>query len=77
MNTVSLEELNVYTNDVFVVEDKHYVTLYVKAEVDPNDEPLVREPDKCDGWEWFDWKDLPSPLFLPIVNLLQRGFDPR
>ncbi len=39
-------------------------------------DPAVLEPDKWERWEWFDWKTLPSPLFLPVVNLVAQGFDP-
>jgi 8-oxo-dGTP diphosphatase len=34
------------------------------------------EPEKCEGWEWFEWDQLPRPLFLPIENLLKQSFDP-
>jgi len=22
-----------------------------------------KEPDKCEGWDWYDINDLPEPLF--------------
>ncbi len=64
-----------YTNDVFKKENKHYITLYILAELDSG-EPEVLEPDKCERWEWFSWNNLPSPLFIPIQNLLKQGYDP-
>ena len=64
-----------FTNDVFVEENKHYVTLFVMAEPCAG-EPQPLEPDKCSEWLWFSWSDLPSPLFLPISNLIAQGFDP-
>ena len=64
-----------YTNDVFLEENKHYVTLFVMAEPCAG-EPQLLEPDKCSEWLWFSWNDLPSPLFLPISNLIAQGFDP-
>lgn len=58
-----------FTNDVFSVEHKHYITLYVDMIWYPGDgEPRIVEPDKCDAWEWFAAP--PSPIFLPIRNLL-------
>ncbi|MCZ8206488.1 NUDIX hydrolase [Gemmatimonas sp.] len=68
-----------YTNDYFAGSepgaDKHYVTLFVLAESDAG-EPQRLEPHKCDAWEWFTWDTLPTPLFLPIVHLLEGGFMP-
>ena len=64
-----------YTNDVFAADGRHYVTLWVVAGHGAG-EPVVREPEKCDRWEWFSWSALPSPLFLPLENLRAKGFDP-
>lgn len=68
-------EKSVFTNDVFEKEGKHYVTLYAIAEISEG-EPVVAEPEKCEEWKWFDWDNLPSPLFIPIENLLKENFDP-
>jgi 8-oxo-dGTP diphosphatase len=64
-----------YTNDRFISEGRHYVTLYVVAEA-PEGTPEVREPAKCAEWGWFDWDELPEPLFLPILNLRRQHFRP-
>jgi 8-oxo-dGTP diphosphatase len=64
-----------FTNDIFTLEGKHYVTLYVTAEYDSG-ELQVREPEKCERWAWFAWDDLPQPLFVPLQNLLQQGYSP-
>ena len=64
-----------FTNDVFVSDGKHFVTLYVEARWLPSDgEPRVMEPEKCEEWRWFE--ETPSPLFLPVENLMKDGFDP-
>ncbi len=65
-----------YTNAVFENEQKHYVTLYLIAK-DVRGEPEVREPDKCEGWAWFDWDKLPSPRFKVMDQMIAEGFDPR
>ena len=65
----------VYTNDVFEKENKHYITLYIASDLDRG-EPEIKEPEKCEKWEWFEWSKLPKPLFLPIENLLRDGFNP-
>jgi 8-oxo-dGTP diphosphatase len=64
-----------FTNDIFAEERRHYITLFVIADYVSGDIE-VREPDKCERWQWFDWNELPRPLFLPIQNLLKTGFDP-
>lgn len=67
--------LGPYSNDHFVAEGRHYVTLFVLADA-PGGEPTLREPEKCDGWEWRSWSELPEPLFLPLRSLKERGFTP-
>lgn len=34
----------------------------------------IMEPEKCEEWNWFDFQNLPSPLFLPLRNLLKTNF---
>jgi hypothetical protein len=47
------------------------------------------EPDKCEGWEWVDWKTFASDIvisngykdraaFEPLISLVKQrhGFDP-
>lgn len=62
-----------FTNDFFEDEGKHYVTLFVIADR-TNGDARAREPHKCERWEWFPWSELPTPHFLPIVNLLRQNF---
>ena len=63
------------TNDIFEKEGKHYITIIMIAEPDEG-ESKVMEPDKCEGWDWFEWNNLPQPLFIPTQNLLKAGFNP-
>lgn len=60
-----------FTNDLFVAEQKHYVTLFMLA-WHASGTPTVCEPDKCAGWHWFDPADLPQPLFAPLNSLLDQ-----
>ena len=64
-----------FTNDVFEKEGKHYITLFVVSEYDSG-EVQGLEPEKCEKWEWFNWEELPRPLFVPVENLLKQGFNP-
>ena len=56
-------------------ENYHCVTLFTEA-YGLQGEPVVCEPNKCSEWRWFDWSDLPSPLFLPTQTLIASGFIP-
>lgn len=64
-----------FTNDIFVEQKRHYVTLYMIAEFDSG-ELRVMEADRCQAWRWFDWDAFPDPLFLPIQNLRAQGYRP-
>lgn len=64
-----------FTNDIFRKEGKHYITLYVIADYDSG-EVRIMEPEKCEEWGWFEWDNLPKPLFLPLQNLLKKGYSP-
>jgi 8-oxo-dGTP diphosphatase len=64
-----------FTNDFFENESKHYVTLFVTATHEAG-EAEVREPEKCETWDWFSWRRLPRPRFLPLEHLLAQGFSP-
>jgi 8-oxo-dGTP diphosphatase len=36
----------------------------------------IMEPEKCDGWGWYDFDNLPSPLFYPselIIDSYKTG----
>ena len=43
---------------------------------DTDEKPKLLEPDKFEMWDWFDWNDLPKPLFLPIESLKKTNFNP-
>jgi 8-oxo-dGTP diphosphatase len=64
-----------YTTDLFRADGLHYVTLFVVA-IGATGEPAVREPDKCARWDWFDWSELPVPLFAPLETLRSEGYVP-
>lgn len=35
-----------------------------------------KEPERADGWKFFDWEHLPQPLFEPNRILVESGFNP-
>lgn len=63
------------TNDIFTKENKHYITICIVADYDSGEVEL-REPGKCEKWQWFEWDQLPEPLFLPLKNQQKMGFNP-
>jgi 8-oxo-dGTP diphosphatase len=63
------------TNDIFEDEGKHYITLFILADYDSG-EVRIMEPEKCEKWGWFEWENLPQPLFLPNQNLLKLNYSP-
>ena len=64
-----------YTNDLFEAENKHYLTAFVIVEQFSGTLSLM-EPEKCEGWQWFDLMALPAPLFTPLQTLFETGFRP-
>jgi 8-oxo-dGTP diphosphatase len=64
-----------FINDVCPKEMEPYVILYVTADYDSG-EVEIMEPEYCEEWNWFDWENLPVPLFVHIENLLKENFDP-
>ncbi len=63
------------TNDVFLAEGKHYITLWMLAEYQGG-EPIVNALEESDAVGWFAWNDLPQPLFLPLQHLLAGQYYP-
>ncbi|HBN8230902.1 TPA: NUDIX domain-containing protein [Pseudomonas aeruginosa] len=63
-----------FSNDLF--EGRHYLTVFILAACAEDAQAQVMEPDKCEGWAWFDWDDLPQQLFAPLASLCQRGYSP-
>ncbi|MEI8364867.1 MAG: NUDIX hydrolase [Parachlamydiaceae bacterium] len=63
-----------WTNDIFD-DNKHYITLFMFV-TEFSGIPEVLEPLKCENWEWFEWDNLPQPLFASIQSLLKNvGID--
>jgi 8-oxo-dGTP diphosphatase len=57
------------TNDVFDEADRHYVTLWTRAER-AEGEPAIGDAAEIADVGWFELALLPTPLFLSFSNLL-------
>lgn len=56
---------------------KHYVHINLIADW-KSGEPKIMEPEKCEGWDWYDLNNLPQPLFgtTPMaIEALKTGRD--
>lgn len=54
---------------------KHYVDIGLIADW-KSGEPKVLEPEKCDGWKWYELNNLPKPLFDALkadIQALKTG----
>jgi len=58
-------------NYVFKREDgeRHYIDVDFVCEA-PIGEPQLKEPEKCDSWDWYDLDDLPQPLFIVTRRMI-------
>lgn len=64
------------TNDIFVEEQKHYVSIFLKVDFPEGQVIQNLEPEKISSWEWFDIDALPDNLFLSVKNLIkEKGLD--
>lgn len=64
-----------FTNDLFIKEQKHYITIFMRADYVSGELELL-EPEKCAEWIWATWDNLPEPLFLTMQNLKKQGYIP-
>lgn len=61
-----------FTDKPFDVAQRQYITLLVSCVYDSG-EACVLEPEKCALWQWFDYDQLPAPLFRPISSFLRQN----
>lgn len=63
--------LGPWVENIMEAGQKHYITVFVFVDGFVG-QPALLEPDKCEGWDWFTWNNLPEPLFSPIPSLLKK-----
>lgn len=59
------------TNDFMPTESKHYITIFVEAEL-AEGTPHINEPEKITDLGWFSRSELPAPLFIPFKNFVEN-----
>jgi len=63
-----------FTDKAFVIGQQQYITLLVSGLYESG-EAKTLEPDKCELWQWFDYQQLPAPLFKPIEIFMSQQDD--
>jgi len=64
------------TNDVFEETGKHYITIWMDGS--STGEPTMASEREISEIGWFAWDALPSPLFLPLENLVkEKSYPPK
>lgn len=56
---------------------KLYTTHHLIAKWDQNQQPVLKEENKCEGWHWLSWSEIISlesegKLFLPMINFFRQ-----
>ncbi|GAQ90173.1 NUDIX hydrolase domain containing protein [Klebsormidium nitens] len=67
------------TNSIRLHDQKpsHYITIFMRGKEDKEDQTaLLLEKDKCEGWHWIEWGQIPDPIFHPLAVLLESGYSP-
>ena len=63
------------TNDLFESEGKHYITIWMEGK-SASGEPYIASEEEAEEIGWYAWDALPSPLFLPLENLVKKNSYP-
>jgi 8-oxo-dGTP diphosphatase len=63
------------TNDIFTGSGKHYITIWMEA-AGFSGVPTIAAASEVADIGWFEWDALPSPLFLPLENLISQKSHP-
>lgn len=61
-----------FKNEPFPDENKHYVSLVFTC-TDFDGEPEVKEPEKCEKWDWYDPFNLPENTFWAIKETIAKN----
>ena len=50
--------------------EKHYVDIAMVADWESG-EPELKEPEKCESWDWYDLDHLPEPVFAAVPSYFE------
>lgn len=60
-------------NDVHPSGLEHWIAHVLVAFIDDDQKPVNREPEKCAGWDWYHWDEVPNRLFSSARKTLVTG----
>jgi len=60
-------------NVVYRHANRHYVEVFMVANMPSGQRAAVMEPEKLSMWSWFPWGGLPAPLMLGALKLVNSG----
>ena len=62
-------------NSIMQADNVHYVTIFMRTNIDDATNLRNMEPEKCDSWDWVLPENLvsglKSPLFYPLEKLVK------
>jgi len=61
------------TNDIMENDEKHYITIAIVADY-ANGEPTNLEKEKCLGWKWYSFDEIPERKSAFLANFLKSEF---
>lgn len=67
-----IEFSNISNTVLSALDGSHYVHINFLVKEFEGDVKLM-EPERCEGWDWFDLDNLPSNLFAPHKCLIEEG----
>src|SRR5262245_17964427 len=50
--------------------ERHYIDIDFVCEA-PEGQPKLMEPEKCEGWDWYDLENLPQPVFIVTERMIE------
>lgn len=77
LDITGVEILTVTNNVLSEPKPAQLIAILMRATLtNPDQEPINVEPEKCDGWDWYDWGDLPKPLLISVETAILQGLNP-
>ncbi len=66
-------DLTLFAISNYVVQswDYQYITFDFVLHT-PSNSVTTKEPDKCEGWKWYDMDNLPAPLHYPAQRTIRQ-----